>query len=66
MVNVKNVRNSLVLGALLLVLATPLAYAGDDDDKEKGGKAPEVPIALMLPAAAVAAVSVRAFVHRKR
>ena len=62
----KRVRESVTLGLLLLALAAPVAQADEGDDKEKGGKAPEVPIALMLPAAAVTAVGFRAFLTRKR
>jgi hypothetical protein len=62
----KKLRNGLIVGLLLAAMASQVAYADSGDDGSKGGTAPEVPIALMLPAAAIAAVSFRAVINRRR
>jgi len=57
---------SFAAGVLLLAITALPAYADNNDDKDKGGKAPEAPIALLIPAVGAGALGVRAVVARHR
>ena len=58
-------RAAVVIALLLLTFAMP-AFARDDDDRQKGGKAPEAPLALLLPAAGGVAAVGRGYLLRWR
>ena len=57
---------SFALGALLLAVVAIPAYADNGDDKSKGDKAPEAPIALLIPAAGAGMLGVRVLVAKHR
>ena len=60
-----HLRTALVIALFLLTFAVP-AYAHDDDDRHRGGKAPEAPLALLLPAAGGLAAVGRGYLLRWR
>lgn len=55
----------LVLVALMLfAMSATVALADDGDQREKGGKAPEVPIALIYPAVGIIGFGLYRVFHR--
>ncbi len=50
---------------LMFVTLTAIVWANDDDEGERGGKAPEVPFALIYPVAGFAAYGAYRFIRPK-